>query len=135
MAMAHSVQVRLPYLDRAVFAVASTLPAELKVPAKSHDTKVALRLAVTGLLPEEIAQRKLAFPVPIGPWLRHELFDWAHDMVDRSGTEELLDLEVVRGLLQAHRKKDGEHARQIWSVLMFCLWHAIFVAKTVTVSP
>ncbi len=134
MAMAHSVQLRLPYLDRAVFDVASALPVELRVPPKSHDTKVALRQAVTGLLPAEIAQRKLAFPVPIGPWLRHDLYEWAHDLVDRSGTEELLDLEVVRRLLRAHRKKDADHARQIWSVLMFCLWHAIFVAKTVTVS-
>jgi asparagine synthase (glutamine-hydrolysing) len=138
MAMANSVQLRLPYLDRAVFDVAAGLPAELKVPAKGHDTKVALRRAVAGLVPDQIAQRKLAFPVPIGPWLQHDLYDWAHDLLDRSHAEELLDLELVRGLLSAHRKKDSDHgqqtARQIWAVLMFCLWHAIFVAKTVTVS-
>jgi len=134
MAMASSVQLRLPYLDRAVFDVAAGLPAELKVPAKGHDTKVALRQAVSGLLPEQIAQRRLAFPVPVGPWLRDELYDWAHDLLDRSGAEELLDLDLVRGLLAAHRKKAGEHARQIWAVLMFGLWHAIFVAKTIRVS-
>jgi len=133
MAMASGVQLRLPYLDRAVFDVAAGLPPELKVPAKTHDTKVALRQAVAGLVPEQIAQRRLAFPVPIGPWLQHELYDWAHDLLDRCGAEELLDLDLVRGLLTAHRKKAGEHARQIWAVLMFCLWHAIFVAKTVTV--
>ncbi len=134
MAMASSVQLRLPYLDRAVFDVAAGLPSELKVPAKGHDTKVALRQAVAGLVPDQIAQRRLAFPVPISRWLQYELFDWAHDLLDRSGAEELLDLDLVRGLLNAHRKKAGEHARQIWAVLMFCLWHAIFVAKTIRVS-
>jgi asparagine synthase (glutamine-hydrolysing) len=137
MAMANSVQLRLPYLDRAVFDVAAGLPAELKVPAKTHETKVALRRAVSGLVPDKIAQRKVAFPVPIGVWLRHDLYDWAHDLLDRSHVEELLDVDLVRGLLTAYRKKDSDHgghpARQIWVVLMFCLWHAIFVAKTVTV--
>jgi asparagine synthase (glutamine-hydrolysing) len=132
MSMAHSVQLRTPFLDRAVFEVAATLPTELKVPARTAETKVALRRAVAGLVPEQVAQgRKRLFPTPILPWLRDEMHDWAHDVLDRSGAGDLLDLNLVRGLLNEHRKKEVDHARKIWTVLMFCLWHAVFVAGTV----
>jgi asparagine synthase (glutamine-hydrolysing) len=131
MAMAHSVELRTPYLDRKVFDVAARLPAELKVPHRSPETKAALREAVVSIVPEAIVHRRVAFPAPIRPWLRRDMYDWAHDLLARSGTDELLDLDLVRGLLDAHRKKDGDHARQVWAVLMFCLWHAIFVAGSV----
>jgi asparagine synthase (glutamine-hydrolysing) len=135
LAMAHGVQLRLPYLDRAVFDVAAALPVELKVPHRSAETKVALRRAVAGLVPDEIAQRKLAFPPPIRAWLKAELHDWAAELIDSSETGELLDLDVVRRLLEAHRKKDADHSRQLWAILMFCLWHGIFVAGTIEAGP
>jgi asparagine synthase (glutamine-hydrolysing) len=131
LSMAHSMQLRMPFLDRVVFEVAAGLPSELKVPPKSQETKVALRRALAGIVPDEIAHRKLGFPTPIRPWLRLEMYDWAHDLLGRSGAGDLVDLEAVRDLLKAHRKKDADHSRKIWTVLMFCLWHAIFVAGTI----
>jgi asparagine synthase (glutamine-hydrolysing) len=131
MSMAHSVQLRMPFLDRVVFDVAAGLPTELKVPPKSQETKAALRRAMVGVVPDEIVHRRLGFPAPIRPWLRLEMYDWAHDLLGRSGAGDLIDLEAVRELLKAHRKKDADHSRKIWTVLMFCLWHAIFVTGTV----
>jgi asparagine synthase (glutamine-hydrolysing) len=131
MAMAHSVQLRTPFLDRAVFEVAATLPTDLKVPPRSQETKAALRRALAGLVPESIVHRKkLAFPVPIRPWLRGEMYDWAHGLLDTSDAGDLLDLDVIRGLLKSHRKKEADHARKIWTVLVFCVWHAVFVTGT-----
>ncbi|MDG6109331.1 asparagine synthase (glutamine-hydrolyzing) [Dactylosporangium aurantiacum] len=128
MTMAHGLQLRTPFLDRAVFEVASTLPSELKVPPRSQETKAALRRALAGIVPEPIVNRKkLGFPVPIRPWLRTEMHDWAHGILDSSGAGDLLDLDVVRGLLKAHRKKEADHSRKIWTVLVFCVWHAVFV--------
>ncbi|WP_433614609.1 asparagine synthase (glutamine-hydrolyzing) [Dactylosporangium sp. CA-139114] len=128
MTMAHSLQLRTPFLDRAVFEVAAGLPSELKVPPRSQETKAALRRALAGVVPEPIVhRRKLGFPVPIRPWLRGEMYDWAHGVLDASGAGDLLDLDVVRGLLRAHRKKEADHARKLWTVLVFCVWHAVFV--------
>nr|BFE62340.1 asparagine synthase (glutamine-hydrolyzing) [Dactylosporangium thailandense] len=128
MTMAHSLQLRTPFLDRAVFEVAAGLPSELKVPPRSQETKAALRRALAGVVPEPIVhRRKLGFPVPIRPWLRGEMYDWAHGLLDTSGAGDLLDLDVVRGLLRAHRKKEADHSRKLWTVLVFCVWHAVFV--------
>jgi asparagine synthase (glutamine-hydrolysing) len=135
MSMAHGLQLRMPYLDKAVFDLASLLPTELKVPAKSTETKAALRQAMTGLLPDDVLHRPPGFTTPIRPWLRGELYDWAHDLIDRSGADDLLDLQVIRDLLRGHHKKEGDHARQIWTALMFCAWHAVFVARTLSPLP
>ncbi|GAA0723543.1 asparagine synthase (glutamine-hydrolyzing) [Dactylosporangium roseum] len=131
MTMAHSLQLRTPFLDRAVFEAASVLPTELKVPPRSQETKAALRRALAGIVPEAIVHRKkLGFPVPIRPWLRGEMYDWAHGLLDTSGAGDLLDLDVVRGLLGAHRKNEADHSRKLWTVLVFCVWHAVFVTGT-----
>src|SRR5262249_50754787 len=132
MSMAHSLQLRTPFLDRVVFEVASALPTELKVPHRSHETKVALRRAMAGLIPEGIVNRKkLGFPTPIRPWLRLEMYDWAHDMLTRPGADELIDIALVRDMPGGHRKKEADPSRKIWTVLMFCVWHAIFVTGTI----
>jgi asparagine synthase (glutamine-hydrolysing) len=131
MSMAHSVQLRTPFLDRAVFEVAATLPTEMKVGHRSTATKVALRRALDGFVPTEIVNRKkLGFPTPIRPWLRNELYDWADDLLAGSDAGDLVDLDHVRGLLSAHRKKEADYSRKVWAVLVFCVWHAIFVSKS-----
>ena len=45
----------------------------------------------------------------------------------RSGAGELLRLDYALNLLEAHRRGDADHSREIWTVLIFCIWHAIFV--------
>ncbi|GAB3873855.1 asparagine synthetase B family protein [Dactylosporangium cerinum] len=119
MTMAHGLQLRTPFLDRAVFEVASTLPSDLKVPPRTQDTKVALRRALAGIVPASVAgQKKLAFPVPIRPWLRTEMHDWAHGVLDSSGAGDLIDLDVVRGCSRrTARRKPTTPARsgRSWS--------------------
>lgn len=128
MSMAHSLELRVPFLDREVFNVAATIPVELKLPPRSVETKFALRRALQGVVPPAIVNRKkLGFPTPTRVWLRNEMYDWAHTILSTSGAGDLLDLEYVRGLLEAHRREDADHSRKVWTVLVFCLWHAIFV--------
>jgi asparagine synthase (glutamine-hydrolysing) len=128
MSMAHSLELRVPFLDREVFDVAATIPVELKLPPHSKDTKYALRRALENVVPPRIVDRtKLGFPTPTRVWLRGEMYDWAHDILSRSGADGLLDLGYARDLLRSHKRRHVDNSRKIWTVLVFCIWHAIFI--------
>ena len=131
MTMANSLELRVPFLDPEVFAVASRLPYEQKITRTT--TKYALRRALEPIVPAHVLNRpKLGFPVPIRHWLRAgELLDWAYDTVERSGADEYVDLAAVRSMLDEHRGGTIDHSRRLWTVLIFMLWHAIFVEKSV----
>jgi asparagine synthase (glutamine-hydrolysing) len=131
MSMAHSLELRVPFLDREVFEVAATVPVELKLPPHSNETKYAMRQALRDVVPPAIVNRKkLGFPTPTRVWLRGEMYDWAHDILARSGAGELLDLSYAASLLDEHKRGDADHSRKVWTVLVFCVWHAIFVAHS-----
>jgi len=131
MSMAHSLELRVPFLDKEVFDVASTLPVELKLPPRSDTTKYALRRALEQVVPPAIVhRRKLGFPTPTRVWLRNEMYDWAHAILSRSGAGDLLDLGYARSLLEAHKRQEADYSRKVWTVLVFCIWHAIFVERS-----
>ncbi len=131
MSMAHSLELRVPFLDREVFAVASKIPLELKVPPRSNATKYAMRKALEQVVPPAIVNRpKLGFPTPTRVWLAGEMYDWAREILHTSGADDLLDLNYVDGLLKEHRAGGADNSRKIWTVLVFCVWHSIFVART-----
>ncbi len=131
MTMANSLELRVPFLDREVFAVASRLPYDQKITRTT--TKYALRRALEPIVPPHVLHRaKLGFPVPIRHWLRSgELMDWAYGMIDASQAGHLVDIAAVRAMLDAHRAGEGDHSRRLWTVLIFMLWHAIFVERSV----
>ena len=130
MTMAHSLELRTPFLDPAVLAVASELAPEEKLTRAT--TKHALRQALRGIVPAAVVDRpKLGFPVPVGPWLRHELHDWARQVVRGSGADHLVDLQAVTALLDAHRRGDVDHGRRLWAVLVLLVWHAVVVEREV----
>ncbi|MCV7347133.1 asparagine synthase (glutamine-hydrolyzing) [Mycolicibacterium rhodesiae] len=131
MTMANSLELRVPFLDPEVFAVASRLPFDQKITRTT--TKYALRRALEPIVPAHVLNRaKLGFPVPIRHWLRSgELMDWAYGMIDASQAGHLVDRTAVRAMLDAHRAGEGDHSRRLWTVLIFMLWHAIFVEHAV----
>jgi asparagine synthase (glutamine-hydrolysing) len=132
MTMANSLELRVPFLDPEVFAVASKLPYDQKITRST--TKYALRRALEPIVPAHVLNRpKLGFPVPIRHWLRAgELLDWAYATVAASQAGHLVDLAAVRGMLDEHRSGVTDHSRRLWTVLIFMLWHAIFVEHRVT---
>jgi asparagine synthase (glutamine-hydrolysing) len=131
MTMANSLELRVPFLDREVFAVASRLPVQAKITRTT--TKYALRRALEPIVPPHVLNRpKLGFPVPIRHWLRAgELLEWAHQMVDSSAADDLIDVSAVRRMLDEHRCGTTDHSRRLWTLLIFMLWHAIFVERSV----
>jgi asparagine synthase (glutamine-hydrolysing) len=131
MTMAHSLEGRVPFLDREVFEVAAGIPVDLKLPPKSVATKYALRRAMEGVVPPAIVNRtKLGFPTPTRVWLKKDMYEWARDILTRSGADELLDLSYARTLLEIHRKGEADKSREVWTILVFCIWHAIFVERS-----
>ncbi len=131
MTMAHSLEGRVPFLDREVFEVAAGIPVDLKLPPKSVATKYALRRALEGVVPPAIVNRKkLGFPTPTRVWLKKDMYEWARDILTRSGADELLDLSYARNLLEMHRKGEADKSREVWTILIFCIWHAIFVERS-----
>jgi asparagine synthase (glutamine-hydrolysing) len=125
--MAHGLELRTPFLDREVLAVASRLARAEKTAAGT--TKFALREAVGGLLPQVAAERrKLGFPVPIGHWFRGELSGYAEQVIREARTEEWLDKRAVLDVLRRFRAGDPDVPwRQLWVLVVFSLWHQIYV--------
>jgi asparagine synthase (glutamine-hydrolysing) len=127
--MAHGLELRTPFLDREVMAVASRLARAEKIAANT--TKFALREAVGGLLPQEaVERRKLGFPVPIGLWFRGELSSYADQVIREARTEEWLDKRAVIDVLRRFRSGDEDISwRQLWTLVVFSLWHQIYVER------
>jgi asparagine synthase (glutamine-hydrolysing) len=130
MTMANSLELRVPFLDPEVFAVASGLPQSEKL--GENTTKLALRKALAGIVPAHVLhRRKLGFPVPIRHWLRDEMYTWARDIIRDSQADHLVDLVAVQRMLDAHRVGPIDHSRRIWTLLVFLIWHGIFVEQRI----
>ncbi|WP_067725974.1 asparagine synthase (glutamine-hydrolyzing) [Oceanobacillus damuensis] len=124
--MANSLELRVPFLDTEVFRVANEIPVDMKI--ANGTTKHILREASRGIIPNHVLHRKkLGFPVPIRHWLKDEINGWAKNLINESCTEHLIEKKFVLGLLEAHCHGKGDYSRKIWTVLMFMLWHQIFV--------
>ncbi|HEY1971639.1 MAG TPA: asparagine synthase (glutamine-hydrolyzing) [Pseudonocardia sp.] len=131
MTMANSLELRVPFLDTEVLKVAASIPLDQKL--AEGTTKYALRRALADIVPAHVLnRRKLGFPVPIRHWLRDEMYDWALGIIADSKTDELLDKSVVLGLLEEHRAGQHDRSRQIWALLVFMIWHGIFVEHRIT---
>jgi asparagine synthase (glutamine-hydrolysing) len=129
MTMAHSLELRVPFLDREVMAVASRLAREEKI--GSGTTKLALRTAMSEVLPQAAAERaKLGFPVPIGHWLQGEAYGFAEWLLREAQTEEWVDRQAALHMLAGFRDGDPEISwRHLWVLMVFSLWHQVFVER------
>jgi asparagine synthase (glutamine-hydrolysing) len=129
MAMAHGLELRTPFLDREVLAVAARLARVEKTAAGT--TKFALREAVGDLLPQAAAERaKLGFPVPLGPWLSGGMFGFAEQVVRTAQTGQWLNKAAAAEVLRRFRAGDPEVTwRQVWLLVVFSLWHQIYVER------
>jgi asparagine synthase (glutamine-hydrolysing) len=129
--MAHSLELRSPFLDHEVVALGLALPDPLKV--HGREGKVALRRAFASLLPADVATRgKSGFGVPLGRWFRSDLREAAHDLLatDRGWFRQ----GTVRKLLDEHESGRADHGHRLWCLLMLELWLREHVEAPVLVS-
>ncbi|MBF6174042.1 asparagine synthase (glutamine-hydrolyzing) [Nocardia blacklockiae] len=131
MTMANSLELRVPFLDPEVFRVAEQIPFDQKITKET--TKYALRRALETIVPPHVLHRpKLGFPVPLRHWLRGpELHDWAAAQIADSQTDHLLDKSAIKAMLEAHRTRASDHSRRLWTLLVFMIWHGIFVENRI----
>ena len=125
MSMAHSLELRVPYLDKEVFALAAALPAAAK--ANARMTKIALRQAAARTLPPAAAARKkLGFPVPVRDWLRQEPYtSRVRAAFSRPAAGEFFNVRLLHTMLN-HHLHGGDCWRQIWCVYSFLIWYEQF---------
>jgi asparagine synthase (glutamine-hydrolysing) len=107
----------------------------MRTPRQGDATKYALRQAMRQIVPPNIMnRRKLGFPVPTADFLAGPLHGWAQQIVADSQTDEWLDRARVGELLTSLRTADQPSkriARQVWEVLVFMVWHGIFVEQRI----
>ena len=125
MSMAHSLELRVPYLDREVWALAAALPAAAKADART--TKIALRRAAARTLPAaSAARKKLGFPVPVRDWLRQEPYtSRVRAVFSRPAAAQFFNPRVLHSMLN-HHLHGGDCWRQIWCVYSFLIWYEQF---------
>ena len=126
--MAASLEVRVPFLNRAVVDFATTLPLELKL--RRLTGKYLLKRAMADRLPREIIRRKKhGFAMPVAHWLTAELKELTHDLLapDRLRRQGLFDPAYVNELVEDHMARRRDNRKPLWTLLMFQLWHAKYM--------
>ena len=126
MSMANSLELRVPFLDKEVFKVASSLPTELRV--NKQNTKYAMRKAAVRHLPEATAEKeKLGFPVPTRVWLRDEKY---YNVVKRKfqgkTAQKFFNTEALIHWLDEHFSGKEDNSRRVWTVYVFLVWYDIY---------
>lgn len=126
MSMAHSLEVRVPFLDRVVFDVARKVPTEYKV--TKENTKYAMRQASHRYLPDMVAEKKkLGFPVPIRVWLKEDkYYNIVKEAFHSPTAQEYFKTEEIMKYLDDHKAGKADNSRKIWTVYMFLVWHKQF---------
>ncbi|WP_210471220.1 asparagine synthase (glutamine-hydrolyzing) [Sporosarcina sp. 6E9] len=123
MNMAHSLEIRSPFLDREVMGIAEKVPAKYRV--NEIDTKYALRLAAKRALPEDYAKRKkIGFPVPIHHWIREEKYYLRiKASFESEEAAEFFNQQSIMNLLNNHYQGKMKNGRKIWAIYLFLIWH------------
>ena len=121
--MACGLEVRAPFLDRALVELAGRIPSPLKL--AGWQTKAILKHALRGLLPDVIlARRKQGFGVPIGQWLRGPLRDALEERLtpERVAGVGLFNPATINRLKREHLEGTGDHWKVLWALLIFDAW-------------
>lgn len=119
--MAHSLEVRAPFLDRRVVELAFSLPRSWH--RRGFSGKRMLHDAFGGLLPPTIwRRRKQGFGVPIHQWFRGELGDKLRALLEESPHP--LASQGVLDLLDQHRLGQRDHGHRLWLIYVYLLWRS-----------
>ena len=137
MSMANSLELRVPFLDKEVMALAEKIPTKYRV---THDkgtdetkyiTKYAMRLAAKKDTPEQTAKtaakKKLGFPVPIRVWLKEDkYYELVKGYFESDNAKEFFNTAPLLKLLDDHHDGKADNSRKIWTVFIFLIWYKVY---------
>lgn len=131
MSMAHSLELRVPFLDRKVMELAEQIPVKDRV--TETETKYAMRLAALQACPPQTAKKKkLGFPVPIRVWLKEDKY---YNIVKGKFTSpqsaQFFHTDKLVQLLDDHRAGKYDYSRKIWTVFSFLVWYDVYFSDNV----
>ncbi|MDO4523336.1 MAG: asparagine synthase (glutamine-hydrolyzing) [Eubacteriales bacterium] len=126
MSMAHSLELRVPFLDREVFEVARQIRTGMKL--KKHTTKFAFRRVAEPCLPEFTTnKKKLGFPVPIRVWLKEDGgYGRVKEAFQSEAAGRYFHTERILRLLDEHKNGVRDNSRKIWTIYTFLVWYQVF---------
>jgi asparagine synthase (glutamine-hydrolysing) len=128
MSMAHSLEVRSPFLDHRLVEFVFSLPMSLKL--KGSRSKAILRDAMQPYLPPETLKKpKRGFSVPMRSWLRGELHEMATDYLGKNSPlpDGIFAHDEVAALLSEHRAGSADHSGIIWALLCYATWQDLYL--------
>lgn len=135
MCMAHSLELRVPFLDKKVMEFAEHIPARFRV--NENGNKQVVRHAANRVLPDEWATRpKKGFPVPLKFWLREQkYYDYVKEYFTAPWAEEFFDTSKLMQMLDDHFEGRALNQRKIYTALTFLIWYKrYFVDEDATVA-
>lgn len=123
MSMANSLELRVPFLDKEIMALAQRIPMKYRV--NNENTKYAMRKAALRRMPEKWAgKKKLGFPVPTRVWLKEDKY---YNIVKEKFTGEVAQkyfhTEQLVKLLDDHKNGKADNSRRVWTVYTFLVWY------------
>ena len=126
MTMANSLEGRVPFVDKEVFKVASTLPLDYKV--TKENTKVALRASAKKVIPNEsYKKKKLGFPVPIRDWMKEsDVYNELKETFQSKTAQKYFQTSKLLKMLDDHQKGKKDNYRKLWNVFCFLKWYHVF---------
>ena len=125
MSMANTLELRVPFLDKEVFSVASAVPTRFRV--NRQGTKFALRQAALRNLPDGKGKVRRGFPVPIRVWLREEkYYRIIREAFEKDFVGQFFKQDKILQLLERHKSGRDDNWRMIWTIYMFILWYEAF---------
>lgn len=137
MSMANSLELRVPFLDKEIMALAEKIPTKYRV---THDktteetkyiTKYAMRLAAKKDTPAETSKtaskKKLGFPVPIRVWLKEDkYYNIVRSAFESESSKKFFNTAPLISLLDNHREGKADNSRKIWTVYIFLVWYKVY---------
>jgi asparagine synthase (glutamine-hydrolysing) len=123
MSMAHSLEVRPPFLDHRIVEFAASLPASLKI--RGSRQKVLLKELMCDKLPPSILQRrKVGFDIPVHDWLRGCLRPLMEEVLMDGASEHgaLFQRDVIETLIRRHMERRVNAGYNLWGLMVLFLW-------------
>ena len=134
--MAHSLEARVPFLDQELVAKVLGIPSSMR--ADPMAPKQLLRQAVADLLPPDLLTApKRGFVIPAELWLRQKLRPLVEYLLapKRLRKQAIFRPQIYESLVRPHLDGQASHTWQVWSLLMFQLWHVVFIESRSLEKP